>query len=306
VNRSAPPVFALPPTAYSSWEWYEHEQRDLFPRHWYFAGAITDVPADGVLTIEVGAVAVEVAHTWNGLRARRRDGAAAIAEVWNGFVFVHATPAIAPPLVEWLGELPEHVGGFHADELVEVVRHRFEVACNWKLYVENHIDIYHLWYLHSESLAAYDHPKHSWWDCAPHWAFYEPPRPGVADSAQFARGFPRIDHITSERWGSGAHLAFPNLPFATGAAFFMTYQCIPRSPTHTTIDLRVRAAASGAHDCAEFLAMVSTVLHAEDGAACERIQAALTSPAFSVGPLARELERPIASFHHSLVGAMTT
>ncbi len=62
------------------------------------------------------------------------------------------------------------------DELVEVAARRFEVAANWKLYVENHIDVYHLWYLHERSLAAYDHRRHRWDDCAPHWSFYEPPR----------------------------------------------------------------------------------------------------------------------------------
>ena len=53
-----------------------------------------------------------------------------------------------------------------------------------------------------------------------------------------------------------------------------------------------------------FLAMISTVLHAEDGAACEQIQAALRSPAFAVGPLALEHELPITRFHESVLARM--
>ena len=207
-------------------------------------------------------------------------------------------------LEEWLGDLPGLIGAFRPELLVEVARARFDVAANWKLYVENHIDVYHLWYLHERSLAAYDHPRHRWDDCAPHWSFYEPPRAGVAEEAQFVRGFPPISHVGPEDWGSGAHLVFPNLPFASGAGFFMTYQCQPVGPERTIIDLRVRAEPGGDHDVDAFLAMVGTVLHGEDGLACEQIQRALRSPAFAVGPLAAGLEEPITRFHEHYLAAV--
>ena len=34
---------------------------------------------------------------------------------------------------------------------------RVPVASNWKLYIENHVDVLHLWYLHDETLGMYDH-----------------------------------------------------------------------------------------------------------------------------------------------------
>jgi hypothetical protein len=40
---------------------------------------------------------------------------------------------------------------------------------------------------------------------------------------------------------------------------------------------------------------------AEDVAACESIQSAMASPWFSVGPLARTHEAPIAAFHQHLL-----
>ena len=289
-------TFLLPPEAYWSTEWYEREQRELFGRTWSFVGPLDDLPA----VVEVGGHAITVRRDGDGVIADEP----ATADVWAGFVFVHPDAWTADPLDAWLGELPAHIGAFRPERLVEVARRRFEVAANWKLYVENHIDVYHLWYLHEQSLAAYDHPNHRWRSCGDHWVFYEPPRPGVADAAQFVRGFPPISHIGRDDWGSGAHLVFPNLPFATGAGFFMTYQCIPRGPEHTTIDLRVRAEPGTDHDVDGFLAMVSTVLHAEDGAACEQIQAALRSPAFGVGPLASQHELPITRFHESVLARM--
>jgi Rieske 2Fe-2S family protein len=303
------PRFLLPPEAYYATDWWEREQAQLFERTWVFAGPVSDVPADGrSLAVPVGrtAVVVRTDTTGEGLRAERLDGGLALAAVWAGFLFVHAQPAVAPGLLDWLGDLPDLIGGFRPERLVEVAHHRFDVAANWKLYVENHIDMYHLWYLHERSLAAYDHPRHRWDDCTPHWSFYEPPRAGVMDEAQFVRGFPPISHIGTEDWGSGAHLVFPNLPFATGAGFFMTYQCLPVGPERTIIDLRVRAEPGGDHDVAGFLAMVGTVLHEEDGAACEQVQRALRSPAFEVGRLAGALELPIARFHEHYITAMRT
>ncbi len=296
----------LPPEAYFDPRWWEREQALLFERTWVFAGPISDVPPGGPpLVVSAGRTTVLVGTDDDGqLVAATADGRPAAADQWSCFVFVHADPATAPPLREWLGELPDLIGAFRPELLVEVLHHRFAVAANWKLYVENHIDVYHLWYLHERSLSAYDHPRHRWVDCAPHWSFSEPPRAGVTGDAQFVRGFPPISHIGPDDWGSGAHLVFPNLPFATGAGFFMTYQCLPVGPEHTIIDLRVRAEPGADHDVDAFLAMVGTVLHAEDGAACEHVQQALRSPVFAVGPLAGRLEEPITRFHWSYLEAM--
>jgi phenylpropionate dioxygenase-like ring-hydroxylating dioxygenase large terminal subunit len=84
----------------------------------------------------------------------------------------------------------------------------------------------------------------------------------------------------------------------------MTYQCLPVGPERTILDLRVRAEPGDDHDVEAFLAMISTVLHAEDGIACEQIQRALRSPAFAVGPLAAALEEPITRFHEHYLAAV--
>jgi phenylpropionate dioxygenase-like ring-hydroxylating dioxygenase large terminal subunit len=295
--------FLLPPEVYYSDEWFEREQEELFARTWNFVGPVSDVPSDGssVLTT-AGPHRITIDRDDQGFVAHRADGAASAVDTWAGFLFVHAEPERARRVRDWLGDLPDLIGAFRPDELIEVAAQRFEVAANWKLYIENHIDVYHLWYLHEESLATYDHPRHRWDDCAPHWSFYEPLRNGVLERPQ--HGLPIIDHIGPDDWGSGAHLIFPNVPFASGAMFFMTYQCIPRGPEHTTIDLRVRAQPGSEPDVAAVVAMFQRVLYDEDGFACERIQAALRSPHFAVGPLAVEHERPITLFHEHLLAAM--
>jgi hypothetical protein len=105
--------------------------------------------------------------------------------------------------------------------------------------------------------------------------------------------------VGEDRWGSGAHLIFPNLTFATGAGFFMTYQCIPTAAGTSVVDMRLRTEPGG--DASALLAASQEIIEGEDGTACEAMQAAVRSPWFTVGPLARSHELPITRFHRSVL-----
>jgi choline monooxygenase len=296
---AAPARWLLPPEAYWSPAWYQAEQERIFARCWNLVGTEDDLAGGRTLVANVAGHTVVVGAN---LEARHRSGPVA-AEVWAGYVFVHLDAEPATSLSEWLGDFPALIGDFHPERLVEVARHRFELAANWKLFIENHIDVYHLWYLHQNSLALYDHPRAAWSMCGPHWVFYEPPRADVdTHDERFWRGMVPIADVGEERWGSGAHLIWPNLTLATGAGFFMTYQCVPLGAERCLVDLRVRAEVGG--DPAALLAMSKGIIQEEDGLACENMQAAVRSPWFSVGPLARDHERPITVFHGNVQRAM--
>jgi Rieske 2Fe-2S family protein len=82
----------------------------------------------------------------------------AAVDEWEGMVFAHPDPA-APPLADVVAPLAVHTGSHRPGLLVEVARVDLEARCNWKLFVENHIDVYHLWYLHERSLGDFDHTR---------------------------------------------------------------------------------------------------------------------------------------------------
>jgi phenylpropionate dioxygenase-like ring-hydroxylating dioxygenase large terminal subunit len=295
----------LPPEAYWSREWFAREQERLFGRCWILVGTVADVDAAGL----VGAVAGRTVHvtcpTEHGpLSGRTIPGGKPIAvDTWGCYVFVHLDPESAPTLTEWLGDVPERVGTFRPEQLVEVARHRFELRANWKWFVENHVDVYHLWYLHADSLGAYDHPRARWQMTGPHWTFYEPPRAGLdTRDERFWRGLLPISHVGEERWGSGAHLVFPNMTFATGAGFFMTYQVVPLTADRSLVDMRLRTEPGS--DPAASMALSRRIIEGEDGAACEALQNAVRSPGFAVGPLARHHELPITRFHEGVLEVM--
>jgi phenylpropionate dioxygenase-like ring-hydroxylating dioxygenase large terminal subunit len=212
------------------------------------------------------------------------------AEIWHGMVFANPDP-LAASLRSTLGFLADRLEGFLSGPLTEVARVEYIARCNWKLLVENHIDVYHLWYVHSRSLSTYDHRRFEWDLADANWWSYEPLR----ERASADQPLDWISH--AERHGIGAHLMFPNLMMVTTGAYFATYDAAPITPDTTKLTLRIRSTpvANGP----SLVESVRSFL-AEDLAICELLQQGVTSSRFSPGPLACSHEAPILAFHRAL------
>lgn len=210
--------------------------------------------------------------------------------VWHGMIFV---------------SLADHPSDFHTEielledrmathlalPLIEVARLDYKVACNWKLLVENHVDVYHLWYLHQHTLGAFRHSVFEWeWDGSVWWSS-EPRK----DPSSYAPTLPDLSE--REGMGIGAHLLMPNLMIVTSGDYLGTYDARPDGPERTNLTLRIRA-LSGA-DAHGLVASVRSFL-SEDVKACESLQRATVSPAFQVGPTARTHEEPVRIFHRMI------
>jgi choline monooxygenase len=67
------------------------------------------------------------------------------AEAWGPFVFVCQDHA-APPLAEVLGAIPEEIAriGCSIDSLRFSKRRDYVIECNWKVYIDNYLEGYHL------------------------------------------------------------------------------------------------------------------------------------------------------------------
>jgi choline monooxygenase len=69
-------------------------------------------------------------------------------EEWFGFIFVNLDPvnldAQARPLRESLGELPKQAEKFDFAGMKLFERRTYEMKCNWKTYVDNYLEGYHL------------------------------------------------------------------------------------------------------------------------------------------------------------------
>ncbi|HEY1633845.1 MAG TPA: aromatic ring-hydroxylating dioxygenase subunit alpha [Acidimicrobiales bacterium] len=229
-----------------------------------------------------------------GLDTARWGLRPAAAAEWHGMVFANPDPDAAA-LDNALGELGRRLDGYLSGPLVEVGRAEYVAACNWKFLVENHVDVYHLWYLHNRSLAMYEHGEFSWDMLGDSWWSREPLKDRSA-----ARS--RLGWLERpEREGIGAHLLFPNLMIVTTGDFFATYDAVPLAPDRTRLTLRIRSAPGADGD-----SLIDDVrsFMAEDIEICERLQDATGSPFFEVGPTAATHEEPIRRFHASLGRAL--
>jgi choline monooxygenase len=147
------------------WSWYTDpellrlEQERVFRRGWQYAGPAEHAAEPGDLfTCSVGDATVVVRRGREGelhalLNARR--GLA--VEAWGPLVFVNPDAA-ARPLAETLGPLPELLagGGIELDRLRFRRRSEFELACNWKVAVENYLECYHCAVAHPGFSAVVD------------------------------------------------------------------------------------------------------------------------------------------------------
>ncbi|HSG87927.1 MAG TPA: aromatic ring-hydroxylating dioxygenase subunit alpha [Pseudomonadales bacterium] len=219
----------------------------------------------------------------------------ALAE-WRGLLFVNPD-GLAPAFDRWLADLPEHIGGFVPADLEVLVEGTFEFTANWKFYIENHVDWYHLWYTHPQSLRMWDHHAGRMFRAGVHWGSFEPAREGPdAMTPPLAP----IDGLSPRERQNGAHLVFPNLTLFTGDGYFAHGLVTPLGPDRARMHFRALIAPGQAPTpelAQEVLQAFREITEVEDAGMTERLQAAVHSDAFRVGPMTLEHEAPITHFH---------
>ena len=66
---------------------------------------------------------------------------------WGPLVLVNVDGK-APPLADVLEDLPARLAPFHCESMRWVMRKEWEIACNWKIYVDNYLEGYHVPVVH--------------------------------------------------------------------------------------------------------------------------------------------------------------
>ncbi len=72
-------------------------------------------------------------------------------ELWHGFIFIHFGQAPAP-LCACVPGLQEWVSEFAMEDQVTIREWEYRLDCNWKIYVENYVEEYHVPFVHRETL----------------------------------------------------------------------------------------------------------------------------------------------------------
>src|SRR5262249_32626834 len=80
-------------------------------------------------------------------------------EVWEGFIFVNFA-ADAPPLSRFLGDIPRQARGFEFAGLMLAERRDYLIECNWKVYVDNYLEGYHIPIAHPGLMREIDYAQY--------------------------------------------------------------------------------------------------------------------------------------------------
>ena len=73
---------------------------------------------------------------------------------WGPLVLVNVDGK-APPLLDVLEDLPTRLAPFHCESMQWVMRKEWEIACNWKIYVDNYLEGYHVPVVHPADPAQF-------------------------------------------------------------------------------------------------------------------------------------------------------
>ena len=228
----------------------------------------------------------------------------ASVDVWRSMLWVHSEPG-ATPASEWFEQVLPHLGPHQPEKLQEFPDYstRHEISANWKIIVENFMDVYHLKYLHQKTLYMYDHANAKYGWAGPHYWFYEPL------SKRHKAELPLIDHIPKDKMGAYVPMLFPNLGLAETESAWSTFHVIPVGPDKSIVETRTRAMPSkgpkllnsamswlySSKDKSNSLLNSGDFME-EDIYVCEGIQKGMSSPSFSVDHTAKHGESTVRNY----------
>ena len=243
---------------------------------------------------------------------------------FRGMVFVNPQAEPEECFDDWLTEIPDHAWPHDVDMLVETRPTRYEIACNWKVFAENAMDGYHLMHLHDQTLKGPAPDNQDWEAVGRHWVWLGPGEP----ESRRESGLKPIDGIDPGSPGPSVWLLFPNSGVQGTSVYWATFRIIPVAPEKTRVDVRSWLMPSENDHATSYKAMFPTPGHEADAAAdmefqtirsvdvhpmdtgnfmiedmwiCERMQKAMRSPMYRVGPMAPNVESPLTYFQQNIL-----
>lgn len=179
----------------------------------------------------VGIAGMEETHNFD----RRRYGLHPIRlETWDGFVFVNFSAHTAG-LMDHLGDLPDRLSSYNLADMVCVRRREYDLACNWKIYLENAMEDYHTPIVHKQSIGAQitnpEIGRGEW------GGIYMPAKNTIAVLPEdLPKAFPPISTLSGKP-AEGAYflVIYPSTFFATAQDCLWWLQQFPQGPNRTKL-----------------------------------------------------------------------
>jgi choline monooxygenase len=212
---------------------------------------------------------------------------------WEQFVFV-ALSQQAPPLKEFLGDLPERMAPLGLARLHFFERKTYTLRCNWKVYVDNYLDGgYHVPHLHKGLNSVLDYKEYTI-ENGRHYCLQSSPMVGSEEHASF--GATRTGDRAYYYW------IFPNFMINVYEGVMDTNLVLPLARDKCLVqfdfffaDVSKSRSAYNTESIA-----VSDRVQEEDVDICESVQRGLGSRAYGAGRLSVRREAGEHLFHRLL------
>lgn len=222
-------------------------------------------------------------------------------EEWSNLIFVNLDPDAAP-LMQSLGELPKQADRFGFSTMKLFERRTYDMKCNWKTYVDNYLEGYHLPSVHPGLNRELDYTAYTVETYACHVRQFSPIRgaqPGDTTPRRYQEA--REDITTDYFW------IFPNwmlncypdnvslniiLPIEIERTLAIFEWYLPEGM------LGSQAAKESVH--------FSDEIQIEDVKICETVQKNLRSRSYHRGRYSVKQERGVHAFHRMYAEAMRT
>jgi choline monooxygenase len=214
-------------------------------------------------------------------------------DVFEGFVFVNLDPD-APGLLDVLGPIAAETAHLRLERLRPYKRHDWEIACNWKVYVDNYLEGYHIPHVHPGLHALLDYSTYRVETGVWHSKQHAPLRAGVNDSLYHR-------HLPSDAAPEALYYwLFPNLMLNLYPDNLQLNLVLPLGPerTLTRFDWFVSdPERPGLAEEIERSIAFSDEVQREDIAICEAVQRGLRSRFYERGRYSVRREHGVHHFH---------
>jgi choline monooxygenase len=219
---------------------------------------------------------------------------------WGPFVFVNLDPS-APPLAEVMGAIPAEVAaaGYDVDHMRLVERRDYVVESNWKVYVDNYLEGYHLPIAHPQLFRELEYDSYRVEEFRYYSKQHAPIRelrPGeeLGVDRRFMRQ-PGAEDAALYYW------LFPNTMFNIYQDNMSSNVILPLGPDRTLTIFEWYFGEPGTGEGWESMQQAiafSDEIQQEDIVICEQVQRGLRSRAYNSGRFSAKRENGVYHFQN--------
>ena len=214
---------------------------------------------------------------------------------WGPLVFANLNGK-APPLADVMEDIPQRVASFRCEEMRYVTTKSWDIACNWKVYVDNYLEGYHLPVVHPGLHKELDYDAYR---VEPHRYFsiqHAPLRPVHGASEER-----RYDPAKADMAEAVYVWMFPNVMLNVYLGQMQTNTVIPLSHdrTRVTFDWYAISPPEGESAISEWTRLLefSDQIQDEDISIVEAVQRNLRSRVYDRGRYSAKRENGVHHFH---------